>query len=110
MQNEVGARLRSINIHLGHVTLNKLDCYLQRHITMSTNDSATSIFCTVRESAGIHWFRCKSCTKYLFGLSFTPITESTIKLFSIELVEIIFRVLVHGQLFKQPIFPRNMVW
>lgn len=99
MQNELGARLGSVNIHLEHGTLNKSDCYLQCHITMNTNDSMTSIFCTVCERVEeTKWFKCYSTTKCMFGLSFTPITKSTIMLFSIELVEIIFRPPVHRQL------------
>lgn len=71
-------------------TLNKPEYYLQLNITMNTSDSVTSIFCTVCEQTGKHWFKCYSIPKYLFGLSFTPITESTITLFRIESVEVMF--------------------
>ena len=50
MRKELGVRLRN-NVHLEHGSLNKPGYYFQYHITMNTNDSTTSIFCSaVRES------------------------------------------------------------
>lgn len=88
IKNERGGRLRNY-MHLEHETLNKPDYYLQSNTTVNTNDTTTSIFCSVRgvvQTASYVLFY----SKCLFGLSFSRITMSTVMLFSVGWGKIIF--------------------